>query len=286
MRQTSKPIDRGWKAVPFWLIHLFIGRNAAGSPCAPRPQLWKGSKNRRISCFRRDGWKSLNAVLTISVVALALDSGVSRASLFQTGSPAMTPASGPLRRHPANPRYFADASGKAVYLTGSHTWANFQDYLGGDELFNFGHYLDYLVQLNHNLTRLWVSETALGDGVVPRSPMPYQRTGPGTAEDRQPKFDVTQFDQLYFDRLRERVSVAGERGIYVMVMLFQGFSIEPKGTYIANSWTGHPLNARNNVNGIDGDDNRNGSGEEVHTLANPTITAQQESVCSQSDRYP
>ncbi len=132
------------------------------------------------------------------------------------------------------------------------------------------------MQLNHNLTRLWVSETALGDGVVPRSPMPYQRTGPGTAEDGQPKFDVTQFDQLYFDRLRERVSVAGERGIYVMVMLFQGFSIEPKGTYIANSWTGHPLNARNNVNGIDGDNNRNGSGEEVHTLANPTITAQQE----------
>ncbi len=37
------------------------------------------------------------------------------------------PASGPLRLNPANPRYFTDGTGKAVYLTGSHTWTNFKD---------------------------------------------------------------------------------------------------------------------------------------------------------------
>ena len=31
---------------------------------------------------------------------------------------------GPLRVHPTNPRYFSDGSGKAVYLTRSHTWTN------------------------------------------------------------------------------------------------------------------------------------------------------------------
>ena len=31
------------------------------------------------------------------------------------------PATGPLRVHPTNPRYFTDGSGKAIYLTGSHT---------------------------------------------------------------------------------------------------------------------------------------------------------------------
>jgi len=36
-------------------------------------------------------------------------------------------ASGPLRRHPANPRYFTDDSGRAVLLTGSHTWNNLVD---------------------------------------------------------------------------------------------------------------------------------------------------------------
>ena len=37
------------------------------------------------------------------------------------------PARGPLRVHPQNPRYFTDATGKAVYLTGSHTWSNLVD---------------------------------------------------------------------------------------------------------------------------------------------------------------
>ena len=36
-------------------------------------------------------------------------------------------ATGPLRVHPKNPRYFTDGSGRAVYLTGSHTWSNLQD---------------------------------------------------------------------------------------------------------------------------------------------------------------
>jgi len=35
---------------------------------------------------------------------------------------------GPLRIHPTNPRYFADRGGKVVFLTGSHTWGNLQDY--------------------------------------------------------------------------------------------------------------------------------------------------------------
>ncbi len=36
-------------------------------------------------------------------------------------------AAGALRIHPTNPRYFTDGSGKAVYLTGSHTWSSLQD---------------------------------------------------------------------------------------------------------------------------------------------------------------
>ena len=37
------------------------------------------------------------------------------------------PATGPLTVHPTNGRYLADGDGRAVYLVGSHTWANFQD---------------------------------------------------------------------------------------------------------------------------------------------------------------
>ncbi|NOR65839.1 MAG: hypothetical protein GQ528_00600, partial [Woeseiaceae bacterium] len=40
------------------------------------------------------------------------------------------PTNGPLRRCPDNPRYFADADGKAVLLVGSHVWYNLVD-MGG-----------------------------------------------------------------------------------------------------------------------------------------------------------
>ena len=43
------------------------------------------------------------------------------------------------------------------------------------------------------------------------TPQPWPRTGPGTATDGKPKFDLVQFDDAYFDRLRERVIAAGER---------------------------------------------------------------------------
>ena len=59
-------------------------------------------------------------------------------------------------------------------------------------------------------------------------PLPYLRSGPGTALDGNPKFNLTEFNQDYFDRLRSRVIAAGECGIYVSVMLFQGWSIESK----------------------------------------------------------
>ena len=38
---------------------------------------------------------------------------------------------GPLRVHRENPRYFADGTGKAVYLTGAHTWNLLPDMRGG-----------------------------------------------------------------------------------------------------------------------------------------------------------
>ena len=56
-------------------------------------------------------------------------------------------------------------------------------------------------------------------------PFPWQRTGPGLALDGKPKFDLNLFNQSYFDRLRSRVIAAGERGIYVSIMLFEGYGL-------------------------------------------------------------
>ncbi len=197
-----------------------------------------------------------------------------------------TPTNGPLQIAAANPRYFADASGKLVYLTGSHTWANFQDNGGADPppLFDYNQYLAFLQANNHNFFRLWSWEGSrwTTETTDPNywfdPPPPFQRMGPGLALDGKPKFDLTKLEQRYFDRLRARVEAARTQGIYVSIMLFNGWSVaSAKGSFAANNpWPSHPLNAANNINGLDGDANGDNSGEEVHTLANPAIMAVQE----------
>jgi hypothetical protein len=191
------------------------------------------------------------------------------------------PASGPLRVHPDNPRYFSDGSGKVVYLTGSHTWSNLPDMGSSDPppRFDFDAYLDFLDRLNHNFIRMWTWESTRWQPGHWRpgathtvAPHPLARTGPGNAADGKPKFDLTKFDRDYFHRLRQRVTDAGQRGIYVSVMLFEGWGVQ----FAQQAWETHPFQAANNVNGIDGDASGDGKGLEIHTLTNRKVTALQE----------
>ena len=186
--------------------------------------------------------------------------------------PASMAADGPLRVHPDNPRYFTDGTGQAIYLTGSHTWGNLQDQVTEDARPNldYADYLDLLAEHNHNFIRLWAWESST------RAPLPYRRTGPGMALDGKPKFDLARWDQAYFDRLKARVSAAEARGIYVAVMLFQGWSVAKKLEDRATPWPRHPFHKDNNVNGIDGDIDGNNEGEEIHTLEQEAVTRLQE----------
>jgi hypothetical protein len=185
------------------------------------------------------------------------------------------PAAGPLWVHPTNPRYFTADGQTIVYLTGSHTWANLVDHgqTNPPPVFDYAGYLDFLEANNHNFFRLWSWEQTKY-AVWDSSPdftfgqSAYQRPGPGTALDGRPKFDLDKFDQSYFDRMRQRIIAARERGMYVSVMLFDGWSpVYPKGGFASqNSWLGHPFNGANNINGIDGDLNGDDNGVETHEL--------------------
>ena len=202
--------------------------------------------------------------------------------------PVRFPATGPLRVLASNPRYFTDGSGRAIYLTGSHTWANFQDNGPTDPppMFDYDAYLDSLVAWNHNFFRLWRWEQARYTAEYRSDdywfePHPWRRTGPGLALDGKPKFDLRRFNEAYFERLRNRVIAAGRRGIYVSIMLFNGWSIDPKlaATRIAivnDPWKGHPFNAANNINGIDGSLAAYPSGMGTHTLLLPRVLTVQE----------
>ncbi|MBN1669701.1 MAG: hypothetical protein JXR37_01630 [Kiritimatiellae bacterium] len=183
-----------------------------------------------------------------------------------------------------NPRYFADDTGKAIYLTGSHTWGNFKDTGKSDPPpeFDYDAYLDFLEQRSHNFIRLWtweLSQYIYHRGTMTYAvPFPWKRTGPGTARDGKPKFDLRKFDPAYFDRLRDRVVRAGARGMYVSVMLFEGHGLH--GSLRPWCWEAHPFHAENNINGIDGDADGDGYGLETHMLKIPAVTALQEAyVC-------
>ncbi|MBI3465828.1 MAG: hypothetical protein HY000_22655 [Planctomycetes bacterium] len=59
--------------------------------------------------------------------------------------------------------------------------------------------------------------------------------------------------------------LARERGIYVSIMLFEGWELK------FATWSGHPFHKHNNVNGIDGDPNGDGKGLEIQTLQMPAV---------------
>src|SRR5579862_3965883 len=165
-------------------------------------------------------------------------------------------ASGPLRKNPANGRYFTDGSGKAIYLSGSHTWANMIDrgrLNPPGVAFDYAAYMKWMVDHNSNFMRLWTAELPnagpgpdYSEGAIVALPWKWLRTGPGVATDGGPKFDLTKLDQSYFDRMRERTIIAGKNGIYVSVMLFNGYEWQ----FDTNPKDGDPFVAGNNINHI------------------------------------
>jgi len=184
------------------------------------------------------------------------------------------PARGPLMNLMVNPRYFTDGSGRAIYLAGTHNWHNFQD--NGHRLpesqdpppaFDYQGYLDFLAAHGHNFFRLWRWEAPKWTDAQPKGtvkycqPHPWLRSGPGMAKDGKPKFDLTRFDPEYFDRLKARVLAAEQRGIYVSIMLFEGWEMQ-----FTDAWNYHPFNLDNNINGIDGDAGGDGRGLKYTTL--------------------
>jgi hypothetical protein len=196
-------------------------------------------------------------------------------------------ATGPLRVHPQNPRYFADADGRALLLAGSHTWNNLIDMGRSDppEAFDFDTYLDFLERYGHNFIRLWAWDSVVWDTRANRglgkdfvhivAPLPWARTGPGTALDGKPKFDLRRFEPAYFERLRNRVQEAGRRGMYVSVMLFEGWGLmhanHGRAAPAGWAWRGHPFHPDNNASGIDAGLAGDEIGGKVHSLTHSAV---------------
>ena len=192
--------------------------------------------------------------LWASIALLSATAPLSSQSIAQPSNPPITAAlvlSG-------NHHYFSDEKGRAVLLAGSQTWNTLQDWGtgGAAEPLDFAQFTSFLVAHGQNFTLLWNVETPrfcnlpITGGREPQftvSPFPWKRTGPGNAADGQPKFDLAQFDPLYFSRLRERVETLRKAGIYAGVYLFTGEFLN----LFRCADDGYPFTGANNVNGVD-----------------------------------
>jgi len=212
--------------------------------------------------------------------------------LVVSGSAKAEKARGLLRVLKANPRYFTDGSGKAVYLGGHQIFVDVQDNSFNKEftkdmsrpedpsrkarLLDWGRYLDFVDSLGFNYVRGWIIwSTGSGKAASPHRvayPMPFRRTGPGNANDGGLKFDLSRFDEAFFRRLHDRARDLQKRGVYLSVMLFELYGFldgeEVEGQRL---WDGNLFNSANNINGLDIDRNHNRLGEEFFSLDDPKV---------------
>lgn len=201
------------------------------------------------------------------------------------GSPILS-IKGPLVQSATNPRWLVNSTtGKAVGLYGSHTWNSLQDGDNGGsypptQALDFNYLCGVLQSMGHNCTILWRKDLpqsfGWGAGGTWRwAPWPWARTGPGTATDGQPKFDLTTFDNAFFNRLYARAYQLWQCNMYAIVELFDGLDLANN----RGSTDGYPFTGVNNINSVDDGyvSGTSGTASMTMTSAN-AITAAQDAM--------
>lgn len=153
----------------------------------------------------------------------------------------------PIRLHPDNPHYFLYQNQPLIVITSAE---HYGAVLNLD--FDYTTYLDTLAQDGMNYTRIFTGSyyektgafniekntlaPALGRAIVP-----WARSDEPGHPDGQGKYDLTQWDEAYFNRLRDFVQKAQEKGIIVEVTFFTSI-------YSDDNWALCPLNPANHSN--------------------------------------
>lgn len=164
------------------------------------------------------------------------------------GNPA---APEPLRLHPENSHYLLWQGKPTVLITaGEHYGA----VLNLD--FKYTTYLDELARHRFNLTRIFSgtyrevsgSFHIIGNTLAPaagRFVCPWARSQTPGATDGGNQFDLTQWDDKYFARLKDFICQADRRGVLVELVFFCTM-------YDDKVWEASPMHVGNNVNGVGG----------------------------------
>lgn len=201
-----------------------------------------------------------------------LVAGMLLAAGILCATPGESTAAEPLRLHPDNQHYLSLREEPIVLITsGEHYGA----VLNLD--FDFQPYLEELQSHGLNQTRTFTGAyceppgafNIQGNTLAPakgRLICPWTRSAADGYAGGGKKFDLTRWDDAYFQRLKDFVREAGKRGVVVELVLFCPF-------YEDAMWDLSPMNSRNNVNGI-GKMPRT----EVYTLKHPKLLEIQQAM--------
>lgn len=154
----------------------------------------------------------------------------------------------PIRIHPENPKLFEFRDKPLILVCATEHYGAVIN-----RPFQFERYLQDAYEKKQTLTRLFVlfreQQSSMNpySTCKPESPdyiAPFARTKQGKALDGQPLYDLEQWNAEFFDRLHRFMSLASQYGIIVELVLLSN-------TYTPGIWGLNPLNAKNNVNGLE-----------------------------------
>jgi len=163
--------------------------------------------------------------------------------LVLTSSDAKRQAAAPISIHPQNPKYFLFRGKPLALITASEHYGSVVN-----RAFNYRRYLDDAADKKQTLTRTFLLFREQQNTRNPSSPIkpespdfiaPYPRTGPGTAMDGEPIYDLDQWNPEYFSRLHDFLDHASKLGIVVELTLLSN-------TYGDPVWALNPLRSQNN----------------------------------------
>jgi hypothetical protein len=152
----------------------------------------------------------------------------------------------PIQPHPANPHYFLYKNQPAILITSAEHYGAVIN-----KAFDYVPYLDALKKHGLNYTRFYpgamfetIDKFITGN---PLGPKPRDLIVPWARSD-QPgylvggnKFDLDRWDPAYFERLKDFLSKAAERGIVVEICFFN--------SQYSDTWPISPLYYENNIQG-------------------------------------
>ena len=166
-----------------------------------------------------------------------------------------------------NPKYLLFRGKPLVLITATEHYGSVVN-----RPFDFDKYLDDAATHKMTMTRTFLLFRELQSPRNPSSPLkpespdyisPFVRSGPGTALDGEPIYDLDQWNPEYFQRLHLFLNAASKKAIVVELTLFSN-------TYADGVWALNPFRAENNKQHVG-----NIEWEDYTSLKNPELVRRQ-----------